>query len=447
METTFQETDELLQTEEAPIKNSLLPRILRYLGATTLGLSALSFAIQRMGELDSMGRFYSFLGFTGVLALCGFFCALRIKEDKGARTFLGISLVFLPVLFLQLGALVYFVLHGTPPGFPAMFSLSTQTTTSVIVALAMALPIAALISIGGFAALVRNRAIELTAVFAIGIATLLVPTRVVDEVSMMLLGGGVIVASYAMRMKRIDRVFQTFEGKAALTITALPLVLLVSRTAILYSPTALLGAALSIVFGSLFWAQHSEQEDGYASRSQKIALSFFAAGWAFFCAALACDSRGIFYSSYLADIRQTILLPLITLPISAGLLAISSQLGKSERGALRIAGSIAAYPLAFQVMTVSSIPLTAAGLVIGAGLITGAFLRRDRVILTGGTILLSVVMGMNIHYAFDIYHSNPWLVLGITGGAIVLASSYIERNMALLLARLGRIQSEFGEWS
>src|SRR5262249_35280272 len=99
--------DTIESAEEPPIikvksdiNPKMLPKILRYLGATTLGCSALSFAVQRVGELDSLGRFYSFLAFTCVLAACGFLCGVRLKEDKGARTFLSFSLVFIPALFL-----------------------------------------------------------------------------------------------------------------------------------------------------------------------------------------------------------------------------------------------------------------------------------------------------------------------------------------------------------
>jgi hypothetical protein len=437
--------EETLTLEGRELNPSRLPKVLRYIGAITLTLSAISFAVNRVGELDSLGKFYSFLIFTVVLAICGFGCALKLKEDKGARTFLGISLVFIPALFLQLSGLIYFLVHGVP-NIPQFFVLTAPNLMSVVIALAISLPIAGIITFGGFSALVRSKAKILSAVFLTIVIALLIPTRIVDEVSMIILALGLLLATVSHRLVKNDACFQTFEGRIALSILALPLMLMVCRTFCLYGVTALFGTAMFVVLGIFLWNFSSKKESDYAPITQLFALGSFAAAWAWFVDALISNPTGIFYISELASAREMVCIPLVFLPIATGLYFLSRNLGKSERSVVRTAGYIAAIPMTVHVFQSGSSLITAVSLFVGCGIITEAFLRKDRHLLGAGSILLSSVFILNLHYALDIYHYNPWRSLGITGVGIVLASSFLETNMSALISRAKRVRMEFAEW-
>jgi hypothetical protein len=112
----FREDDQRIQSlrrvkqEPEPEKKSrlaALPALLRFLGAIVLVASAATFMLQSWPGMDHLMRYYSFLGFTVLLTGAGFFCGLRLKEDKGARTFLATAAAVIPVHFAQLGALIY----------------------------------------------------------------------------------------------------------------------------------------------------------------------------------------------------------------------------------------------------------------------------------------------------------------------------------------------------
>jgi uncharacterized membrane protein len=96
----------LIKEEKASINVDMLPKAMRWLGGIILTTAALTFIIQGWNDLNSIGRYYSFVQFSFVLTLCGIFCGVKVKEDKGARTFLGLATAMVPALFCQLGAMV-----------------------------------------------------------------------------------------------------------------------------------------------------------------------------------------------------------------------------------------------------------------------------------------------------------------------------------------------------
>jgi len=433
--------------DSSSISPTILPKVLRYIGATTLGLSALSFAVRRAFEQDSIERFYSFLAFTALLAACGFLCGLRYKEDKGARTFLGVSLAFLPPLFLQLGGLVYFLVAGIPLGIPEMFILHAPNWGTVGLALGIAIPLTLLIAFGGFSALARPRAKVLTLFFAAGLGALLAPTRVVDVVALLVLVSGVMMFAFTSLIGRKDAVFRTFEGQSAMALAALPVVLLCGRTLFLYGPTPLFGSALFVICGTFLWTFGRRIESGRASIAQILGLSLYAVAWGCFCNAVTTDPAGLLFSSVLADSRSLIMLPMLCLPIASGLVFASRELGEDQDSTLRLAGGIAAYPMVYHVAVTDHVGIAVTALFIAAGLVSAGLLRKDKSILTSGGILILTVLATNVHYAVDLYRMNPWLTLGVCGGAILLCSSYVERNIGTIVARVERARHELGNWS
>lgn len=426
---------------------SSLPKVLRYIGATTLGLSALSFAVHRVKDLDSLERYYSFLGFTGLLAAAGMFCALFLKEDKGARTFMGISLAFMPALFLQLGALVYFITRGIPSDISEFFTLTAPNDQSVIIALAVSIPIMMAIAFGSFASLARSKALSLSGIFILLCTVLLIPVRTSDLTALLLVGEMAAGSMILSRRFRGDRVFKTFEGKVALSALALPVLLLIGRSVLLYKISIFFWGAMFGIIGLLSWNIEEEGRSDSAYPSRIFSIMNYMLAWCCFVLSAAHDSGSLVFMPALSSHYDELYLMLLTLPIALGLWLAASSLGKSSDSARRVAGMTACYPMAYQMLTVGGSGYTLASLFIGTAVISAAYLRRDRSLLKSGAAVVMCVIAANIHYALDLYRMSPWLTLGIAGGIIVLASSYIERNLGKLIARIEATKETYKSWN
>ena len=101
-------------------RTTLLPRLLRLLGAGIVFACAAIFLFQRWGVGNDIQRYLYLLGFTALLTAGGFFCGLKLKESKGARTLLGLTLMVTPVNFAVLGGLLYsqFAMGTFSPNMP-----------------------------------------------------------------------------------------------------------------------------------------------------------------------------------------------------------------------------------------------------------------------------------------------------------------------------------------
>ena len=86
---------------------TLLPKMLRALGAIIITACASIFLFQKWGLGNDIQRYFFLLGFTIVLTAGGFFCGLKLNESKGARTLLSLTIAIAPVNFVVLGGLLY----------------------------------------------------------------------------------------------------------------------------------------------------------------------------------------------------------------------------------------------------------------------------------------------------------------------------------------------------
>ena len=187
---TWRESDYAKQGSESQfdfMKN--LPNLLRILGTAALLIAMYSFLVKGWQSGNDVFRYLLMLGHTGVLAAVGIASGHYLKESKGARLLLTLALVSVPANFAILGAFIFSqtavvdVSHYPHYVAWSVDNLSTAIFTSGGALLAL-IPITLL----GFTVLARSMSKQLSLLFLLSNAVLLLPIRDPHLVGLMVLG-------------------------------------------------------------------------------------------------------------------------------------------------------------------------------------------------------------------------------------------------------------------
>lgn len=423
------------QTEQTTPRNGIA-RLLRILGAVVLVASAVTFAMQGWSGLDSLGRYYAFLVFTVVLSAAGVFCGLTLKEDKGARTFLGLGAAFLPAHFLQLGALLYSVVLGTPQHLHELFVLRAPSLLAAVLAAGIALPLLAGVAFFGLSALARSEARVLTAVYLTLNAFLLLPVREADYVALFSLGAFALLSGFEFRRFSRAAAMSTREGAMVRAMLAAPLFCLVGRSVALYP--------LSQFFGSIMLAMLSfillVAVPQWARNKEVMRLCEFASfGSAAMSWVLLVGALGF------SDLPQ-LATPMTFLPMALIFSGMSLVVPSGGAGYRRLASWIAIGAVLVQLFTVPGLASSFLCIVTAVLTTVAAFTAEDRGLLVSGVFGLGAGLLYHLRYAVDFYTLSPWLSLALTGVLIVIGSSYLERNSGQINRQISAFRERIAGW-
>lgn len=425
-----------------------LPRLLRWIGGIVLVASACSFVLHSWITMDAMRRYLTFLGFTGVLAAAGLFCGLKLREDKGARTFFALAAAFLPAHFLQLGAFLYHRVVGTPPGIPEFFVLQTPSLSVLLITLAVALPLLSAFAFLGFSSLARVEAAGLTGAYLLANAALLIPTRNPDVIGLAALGLFLVLTGFVSRLSIRSAIMHTFDGAVARGMLFVPVFLLVVRNLTLYDLTSLLLSALATAAAifSFSAARKVLKSDWSGRLAERTGFVLTAVAWYYFVDGLLFNPALGSIAAYLEANRNDAMLPLFALPFAGLMAGISITI--PERGAeyRRFAAWFAILAMVYQLFTVPGLISSLICVLTGAGTLVLAFETEERGLFYSGAFGLGAGLLYHLKYATELYALSPWLTLAIPGVLLILASSYIERNGAVLLERVRRLKQEVDGW-
>lgn len=405
-----------------PGRAGALPLLLRRIGAGVLCAATFAYTLQAFSGADDVERTFHFLGCTLALAAAGFFCGLRIRDDRGARAFLGLAAATVPAHFTVLGALLYsrFPWLSGHLDYPAYARFWAPDPEGAIVATAAC--VAALVPVAwlAFAALARPVARPLTAAFLLSSATLLVPTRHPDVIAGVALGALLVLVGFERRVLRPVPGLRTPEGRFARALLLSPIAILVGRSVHLYEVSSLLGAGvLAMAAAALFSVvPRQTRVRGLAIASQRASVPAAAAA-----AALAVDAVvGAF------SLPASSVLPLFCLPVAVGL-AFLSRRTLADGPALRtMAALLATGGMALELwMWPGS---GSAALCLGTGIAATAYghLVDRRAILACGALALAFALVTHLRFALAFEEVWPWASLAVLGSVTLVASSLVERH-------------------
>lgn len=417
-----------------------LTKILRWTGATLLLVSAFIFLCQGLAGLSSMGKYRIFLGFTALLGGVGIFCGKKWKEDKGARTFLGLATAMVAVNFAQLGAFLFFQFNGSPKSLPDFFILQYSDKAALLLTGISAVFLLAPVTFFGFSALVRKLALPLSIAYFLSCISLLLPFRA--EMVMALVFFFQIVTLLILERKQLrhEMHMSTFDGWLVRGILLLPVLVIASRT-ILYPIEYLFYSTCLAAVGTIlffFLPCYLSSKTG-KKVCNALSMCCFGGAWLLMTNGLSHDLNWAVLRNYQLLINY--------LPFAVLIIAFSF-VNPEDGSRKRMVGSFIALGVSLaQLFPARDLWSAFICLLVSATLLVFGCAMEERALLFAGLIGVMAGLGKYIHYALNYYSLAPWLSLAIAGALVVLLSSYIERYRHRDLGKLSSFRSKLENWN
>jgi len=419
-----------------------LSGLLRGLGGLVIVAAFVTFLFQGWQQGDALGRYLLLLGHTLALTLAGFAIGHLLHEGKGARLFIGLALMSVPVAFAFLGGLSYeHLTWETAPATAAQPLWHTAVPSmSLAPRLALPLTVASVPLLGlaiwvGFLVMARRSADPLSLLYLFGNAALLVPVRGQALVAAILFVAALALAIGVARLRRRDPSLATPEGVFARAVLLVPLLVMGGRSIWLYAPGDLFFTTLALV--------------AYMGLRQMLGPMGDTVRWRFvveWAAGTLAVVGAVFTFATASDFDP--LSGRYALPVAgivlAGLLADLSTQVRSGAGAYRTAAAVAvAAALVFDLFAYGGSARALACLVAGLGILSYGFAARRRSLFAVGLVTALVGLGFAGHEAVSAFSLGGWTGLVVVGALAILSGSLIERKGEAILAAFQRWNRHF----
>ena len=416
-----QDTLDNSSNKNTTAQGSTSAKFLRILGATLLILSAFMFLVQGWNQWSHTWRYLSFLGLTALIGLGGLFCQYKLKEQRGATTFLGLTVAFVPVHMAQLGALLFSLMpQAKLIDYPAtMRWVATDSTTTLGI---MVLAFLVLIPLTDRAlSILIGPAGRITTFVLFGVSSLLLlPSREVSAVSIMsVIGIGALLCFEIMYARR-GNYFKNIQGAFVKLVLWSPIFILVGRGAALYEEV---GTVIGIVFiglGILF-------VQGLAECFEKVETKGTIEGLGSWIALIG----GIVITKPTVELLG--FSPNLNLAIGGILLGITMVViyllatYEPEKYLVRASG-IATFCLGLNALD-GTTPLfqflaAATGLTVLL-----RFSRKDHpLLIIVAAICFLAGLFETLRSIYEFLDPSWWLIVAVVGAGIVLLSSFLEKK-------------------
>ena len=241
----------LVDTKASENNDSMtkLPALLRGFGAIVVLASISIFMFQGWDSSNDIGRYLLLLGHTGVLAAIGFLSGHFMRESKGARLLLTISLASVPANFAILGGFIYsqFSMDGINVIYPGIVSWSAGSPASALIVTVLSAVLLLPVMILGFMVLNRRSAAQFTVLFLISNLVLLLPLRHAGFTGWTTLGMAILVMYSISKACKRNPSIRTMDGRIARVLQFMPPVVMAARSVWLYSADVFIITALSML--------------------------------------------------------------------------------------------------------------------------------------------------------------------------------------------------------
>jgi hypothetical protein len=407
-------------------------------GATAVIGAGVTFLMQQVDMADHLVRYAMFLGLTVVMCGLGFFCGLRLRDNKGARTMLLLTLAVVPVHFMQLGALLFsqfgdsaFVTQANE----SVFAWLAPSPSAALGALALgAIVLSPMVGVA-MRTLVRSEAASLSGMLLATNAVLLVPSRDPSVTA----GLAVLLLLSLLNVQRefysSNAALKTPEARMVQGILWAPLVLIMGRTVYLYASevnaiflAAFLGITAELLFSvsAMVWRQGA-----VVRRFQALSLLPGAAA----PVVLAVSVRG--------HVPDDMWIPFFGLAAAGYLFLTSLRRTEIAQGVRELGVNVVAFTAVLQMIAVHG-PISSLLLIFASVLVlVSGYVSRRKANFTLGIAGIAYGLVYHIRYAIEVYSVSPWVSLAALGLGAVLVSSLLEGQTEFLKARLGHLRERF----
>ena len=417
-----------------------LSNLLRVLGAGVLVASVAIFLMKGWSTGNDIQRYLMLLAHTVLLGVTGLSIGYWIRESKGARLFLALSLVSAVVNFAVLGGLIYSQVQWDNglSLYPGLARWQAGTPTAAYPTAGAALMLLIPVSWIAFLTLARRSALPLTLLFLASGSLLLIPVRQTEPVAVLFILSAAVLVVQVMRLKRHDTTLATTEGRFARWIVFIPLIMLAGRGIVLYSADAVM---YTVLCASVFLALRQFSTDTGLSQRSAVNLNRVSVLPAIATAAgvttIAVDAN------WLAD---PLYIPLFAVTASALFLDISLRSILGGSGYRRLASLTLSLAMLANLWLFPSLVTAGACLVSGLAVSIYGYSAQQRIVFGAGLFTLIAGVVHQCRTVFIWFDWGNWVALALIGIAAIIAGSVLERHGAGLRARLGHWRQSMGDW-
>jgi hypothetical protein len=431
--------DRLADATQERDRLSRIGSILRVIGASVLAAAMITFLLGRWDGMSQVARYFTFLGFTGVMCGCGLLCGLRIGESKGARTLLGAAALLIPIHFAQIGAMLYsrVAAHVSASDYPSIFFFSVPSLSAALLVGAVGLMALLPMAYMAYAVLARSHVGKLLTVTIAVSSTLLVPTREPLLVLAMASAAG-LVALLSEASLKLTPDLRTREAAVARMVPFIALALILGRQSLYRAHDLFIGVSIALVASFLF------------SIVRRVTSSATLVGFselgALGCSALSgliiANALGLAFSPYGERF--------VTLGLGL------SMMGAFTAMSLRATETASCFRLAaaLSLLLTGVAELTVAGgmnscitaLVLGILGVVYSCVREARFQLYASVMLTALALLKVCSVAITTVTVSPWLMLGVIGTATIVGASWIERNFPLMRETFSTAHARVAAW-
>jgi len=382
-------------------------QLLRWAGGLLLAASAGKFVITDLIQRGPLGQYGAFLGFTLLLALCGWFVTRRWRDAATGRALLGLAAGFVPAHFGQLGGMLYDSTWGTLHLGVPLWGL-----------LAVAFPVLAGVTWLGMSSLCRSRANLLTVTYLGGLALLLPTWRepwIIESVTLGLLLGTVVLLEV---LRRRGTGFVGLEGLLT-QVAFFPAVLLLPLRQFIWHDAGTSLALHVLTAATLGYLVTGVLARGIRSPILKrpvevFGLGFWFVGWAYLLG----------MGGWLSTLPTVAWMLCFSVPVVIWSLTRPVEDGQWLRSLTAILLAVASLALLPEDFTRGAEPILFG---LGLLLIGLACHLRERLLL-GFALLTVLIAGLDSFGTVlgSLFHWH-WSLLGVAGLLTILFGAWLER--------------------
>lgn len=414
-----------------------LPRLLRGLGAITLLASVSIYLYQGFGQGSDISRYLILLAHTVGLAGVGLVCSLWLKEQKGARLLLMLTLVFISANFAIIAAFVYSIAGAPATDLHGSITWVASYSAKTILLFSSALLVLVPLIVFGFKVIARRSAMRFSVVFLVGNLLLLLPSRNEMFIGLLALSLLIGVIYHVVKASALDVTLKNREGFIAKTILFVPLMILLGRN-MFHS----LGAIVPLIIAvSLLLAARQCSNSLAAKSALRSLLESISILPIIGVAASVSSLVG-------SELHASLSTGAFVFSIVAGALFFELSLRASI--AKHVYGSLAAVlitvlacaNLLFSLDVTSSIYC----FLSGAGLVGFAVFSERRYVLAFGSITVLASMAFGVISIIDGFAFHNWFSLAGLGVLAIVFGSLIEKHGGAIKVGIGKMRQYFQSW-
>ena len=404
--------------------------LLRVCGALVMLIAMSSYLLKGWHDGNDISRYYMLLSQTLLLALGGFGLSFALKENKGARIFFGLSLISITVNMTTLGALIFSTTQwgSALVQYPSYAQWVAPESGAILMALLGTILISAPVTLIGHRVMARKSATTLSALFLFTNLLLLIPVRESLFVGIIALLAVLIPVNLFNKRMSSDNSLRTPEGLLGMMSVFVPAGIIICRSIWFYPVDEILEITLAATgFMALRFCSH-QAEEGSLARKATYFLSII---MALLIAYPTAELAGRYLNgAYAFNIFGIVL---------AGLLMeLSTRCEKSK-----VTVTMAVFTLMLSHVPPALFADTHMHAILctlfGAVVITIAYKHGLRSMIGLGILMLLCGIGRPVAEFAQWLDFSNWITLSVSGGAIIVIASLIERHGAFIKMKWDRL--------